>query len=240
MRVHERYQQFQEDQRQFFNELITEEWDTYFSEEWDTVRRHEVARLFAEVQPASVIDMGCGCGFHDQAMAEYPFVRSIHAIDYSQESIKRAALAYPHPKVKRWCADFQRDEMEGAYDLVASFQVIEHLEHPQEYFGAAKRLCRPGGNVAVITPNRHRLSNMLLRLHGKRPILCDPQHHREYTLSDLKKMGVACGLLPEASFGYNLAGLNWIDRQPIERRLRWGGRFPIIALGICVVFRHLP
>src|SRR5687767_441287 len=98
MRVHERYTHYHEDQRQFFDELITEEWGTYISADWDTVRRHEVARLFAIVQPRRVLDIGCGCGFHDKVMAEYPFVERVDAFDYSAQSIVKAEEVYPHPK----------------------------------------------------------------------------------------------------------------------------------------------
>ena len=35
----EKYPEFLDDQRQFFDELITREWDTYQSPDWDRRRR---------------------------------------------------------------------------------------------------------------------------------------------------------------------------------------------------------
>jgi len=235
MRVHEKYSQLMKDQRDFFNELITEEWWDYHHADWDTTRRYEVACLFGEIQPETILDLGCGCGFHDQVMAEYAFVREVHAVDYSPKSIEKANEAYPHPKVARWCADFAQEPLSGSYDCVTSFQVIEHLEDPKVYFHAAKSVCKPGGHIAVFTPNLNRLSNLLLRLRCKPAVFCDSQHFIEYTPSSLRDAGKECGLTPVAFFGYTLAGLRWIDTQPMEKRLRWGQMLPKIASHCCPV-----
>lgn len=235
-RVHERYPEVQKDQRAFFDALVTEEWDTYFSEEWDVVRRYEVARLFEVVRPAKVLDMGCGCGFHDQAMAGYSFVKAVHGLDYSAKSVERANEAYPHPKVQRWCSDLTAAP-KPEYDLVVSFQVIEHLEDPAKLFEAARGFCKVGGHVGVFTPNWNRLSNRMLRLRGKRPIMCDTQHFREYSEKDLRILGRSCGLEPVARLAYNLQGLSWIDRLPLCKRLVLGRVFPGLANGLGLIFR---
>ena len=130
MPVHERYPNFVRDQRQFFDELVTEDWHSYISSEWDYVRRYEIGRLFRRIQPTTILDVGCGCGFHDRVMAEYPFVREVIAIDYSLKSIEAAEREYPHPRVTRWVSDFAEFPRDRAFDLVVSFQVIEHLDDP--------------------------------------------------------------------------------------------------------------
>src|SRR3546814_5503301 len=90
MAVQDRYQTCVQDQLEMFYELITEDWETYLNSDWDQSRRFEVAFLFDQVRPETVLDVGCGCGFHDQVMAGYDFVREVHAIDYSAKSIERA------------------------------------------------------------------------------------------------------------------------------------------------------
>ena len=101
----EKYPTFLEDQRQFFDELITEEWDTYQSADWDRRRRLEVDSLFRLVTPRRVLDVGCGCGFHDVLMAERPGVEGVTGIDYSARSIEMAGHFYAHPKVSRGVED---------------------------------------------------------------------------------------------------------------------------------------
>jgi 2-polyprenyl-3-methyl-5-hydroxy-6-metoxy-1,4-benzoquinol methylase len=237
MAVQDRYQTFLRDQREMFDALITEDWETYLNADWDQVRRFEVACLFDRVRPETVLDIGCGCGFHDQVMAGYDFVREVHAIDYSAKSIERANESYPHAKVTRGVSDLQVDEAPGRYDLVVSFQVFEHLAQPDAYFRFCKSACKPGGTTAILTPNRLRLPNALRLLKGQKPLLCDPQHFREYTVKDLRRMAMAHGLEAYAAFGYGMGGMRWIDRRPIQQRMSLGHRFPLFANGIGVLMR---
>jgi 2-polyprenyl-3-methyl-5-hydroxy-6-metoxy-1,4-benzoquinol methylase len=236
MTVHERHPTYRADQRAFFDALITEEWPSYISADWDALRRNEVTQLFKRVAPATILDIGCGCGFHDKEMARYPFVREVHGIDYSGKSIEAAEREYPDPKVRRSTADL-RDLPSANYDLVASWQVFEHLDDPKAYFESALRVCKKGGHIAIFTPNRMRLSNVL-RILKRQPIqYLDPQHFHEYTAGEIRALGHSFGLTVVATFGQGLSGIGWIDRLPIERRLRLGGFFSPISDGICVLFR---
>lgn len=236
MSVHSRYQHFVADQREFFDSLITEDWDTYFSADWDTSRRYEVAQLFNFIQPKTVLDIGCGCGFHDKEMANFSFVKEIHAIDYSAKSIEAANREYPHPKVHRSTTDL-RDLASASYDLVVSWQVFEHLDDPDAYFESALRVAHTGGWIAIFTPNRLRLSNVK-RILKRQPVqYCDPQHFHEYTPRELKKIGKRFGLECIHWFGYGLSGDPRVDRLPMEERLILGSRIPIFADAFCVVFK---
>lgn len=99
MVVQKHFPNFLEDQRAFFDELITKDWDSYISADWDFVRKYEVRKMFEIIRPQTIIDIGCGCGFHDREMAEYDFVTRVDAIDYSSASIAKANEFYPHKKV---------------------------------------------------------------------------------------------------------------------------------------------
>lgn len=236
MSVHNRYQHFVADQREFFDALITQDWGTYSSADWDSARRYEIARLFERIQPATVLDIGCGCGFHDKEMAEFEFVKEVHAIDYSAKSIETANREYPHPKVQRSTADL-RELADASYDLVGSWQVFEHLDNPDAYFESALRVTKPGGWIAIFTPNRLRLSNMK-RIINREPIqYCDPQHFYEYTPREMKSLGRRFGLEYLDWFGYGLSGFPKLDKLSIDRRLALGTRFGWIADCFCVLFR---
>lgn len=237
MPVHDRYQTYQSDQRDFFDALVTEDWASYENQEWDELRRFEISKLFEHIKPRTILDIGCGCGFHDQVMARYPFVRRVDGIDYSSQSIEKANDAYPHPKVTRWVSDLNVDRPDEKYDLVVSFQVFEHLEDTDSYFEFAINACEPGGIIAILMPNRTRLPNALRTLKGQKAQLCDPQHFREYSLKDIMPLAAAKGLKMMGSFGYGLNGLRFIDRMPIRRRLQLGAWFPSIANGLCVMMR---
>jgi SAM-dependent methyltransferase len=52
--------------------------------------------------------------------------------------------------------DFERDRMpfdDGAFDVVTSVSVIEHLRDPSLYLDEVHRVLRPGGHVILVTPH---------------------------------------------------------------------------------------
>jgi 2-polyprenyl-3-methyl-5-hydroxy-6-metoxy-1,4-benzoquinol methylase len=241
MAIQDKYPTFLSDQRQFFDELITEDWDTYFSPEWDFTRTFEVERLFERVQPRRVLDVGCGVGFHDRVMAAYACVEQIDAIDYSERSVEKANATYPHPKVHRFAADFLTFAWERPYDLVVSFQVFEHFDRPDRYLARCAKLAAPGGRIAIVTPNRWRLDNVLRVLTLKKPLLSDPQHFREYTVGTLMRMARAHGLAYAGHFGSGLPdyGLWFLRRMSTAHRCAWGYRLPAIASNFCLLLKKV-
>ncbi|WP_337996696.1 class I SAM-dependent methyltransferase [Oleispirillum naphthae] len=239
MPVQDRFQSYVEDQREFFDALISEDWESYRSDDWDTTRRYEIAALFQRVQPKTILDIGCGCGFHDREMAEYPFVREVLGIDYSAKSIEAAETHYPHPKVRRKVADL-RDLAGETFDMVVSWQVFEHLADPKAYFAAALKVLRPGGRLVIFTPNRLRLSNRIRRLKGLEPQLCDPQHFHEYVPGEVEAIGRAFHLSRADGFGYGLSGVGILNRIGVRNRLRWGTVLASAADAFCVIFSATP
>src|SRR3546814_14268249 len=66
----------------------------------------------------------------------------------------------------------------ASFDVVLSFQVIEHVLDDDAYLREARRILKPGGTLVVITPDR---KNRLLP--GQKP--WNRWHVREYGMSDL-------------------------------------------------------
>jgi SAM-dependent methyltransferase len=235
-----RFPEYRSDQRIFFDQLITDHWDTYRSDDWDFSRRFEIEKLFGIVKPRSVLDIGCGCGFQDTEMANYDFVERVHAIDYSTKSIAKAEQTYPHPKVSRWVADFVELPTVYKYDLVASFQVFEHLSNPHAYLETCKGLLSEGGAMAICTPNWGRLDNRIRQWQGLEPTFVDPQHYREYTPALLRKLAVRHGYRPIGWFGCDITTLLLpsLNKLRYSQRLRVGYWLPHISRVFCMVFRY--
>ena len=237
----EKYPEFLDDQRQFFDELITREWDTYQSPDWDRRRRFEIDSLFRLVLPRKILDVGCGCGFHDVLMAEKPGVEEVVGIDYSEKSIETANRMYPHRNVQRRVEDISHAEARGQYDLVVSFQVIAHLTDAAAFLKNCRRQTAPGGYVAVVTPNRLRLSNRLRIRAGGLAQLGDPQHYREYVAAELVALGNDLGLEYSGSFAYGISlriPKTDLNLLPLPASLRLGHMFSFMADCFGVVFRN--
>jgi 2-polyprenyl-3-methyl-5-hydroxy-6-metoxy-1,4-benzoquinol methylase len=241
---------FIDDQREFFDRLITQDWDTYHDATWDRMRQFEVRQIMRLVPtPRRVLNVACGCGYQDREFAQWSAVEAVVVIDNSVKSIKQANLHYPHPKVKRLVVDiFDYNALVnelGRFDLVVSFQVLEHLTKPREFLRACASLARDGGYVAVVTPNRLRLLNRLLALCGRQPQLVDPLHFAEYSVAELIHMahGLCAGSVTlrfRARFGYDISlalkGKTLIGPEtPFNRALT--GVFPGLANIIGVIFQ---
>ncbi|MBW2268252.1 MAG: class I SAM-dependent methyltransferase [Deltaproteobacteria bacterium] len=110
--------------------------------------RHEAAYKIAEARlPAGrTLDLGCGSGYGTAALAarRTPLV--------GLDRIRPDAA-------NRGAASFVRADLHGiplraeSFELIVSFQVIEHLEDATRYLEAIARLLTPGGTALITTPN---------------------------------------------------------------------------------------
>lgn len=111
--------------------------------------RHRAAYGFAAALAGggSVLDLGCGSGYGAAELAEHSGL--LIGVDRVR----------PDLASRQGRAQFLRADIAGlplapaAFDLIVSFQVIEHLEDPAPYLDAMARLVRPGGTVLLTTPN---------------------------------------------------------------------------------------
>ena len=88
-----------------------------------------------------VLDLGCGTGYGTAELArELPCVMGLDRVPPDRAS--RGAGA-------RWVrADLRGIPLApGSFDLIISFQVIEHLEDPSVYLEAIARLLAPGATA---------------------------------------------------------------------------------------------
>ncbi len=110
--------------------------------------RHEAAYKIAEARlPAGrVLDLGCGSGYGAAALASH------HTPLVGLDRIRPDA-------VNRGAAWFVRADLHGiplrakSFELIASFQVIEHLDDPAPYLEAIAGLLAPGAIALITTPN---------------------------------------------------------------------------------------
>ena len=114
------------------------------------IARHLAPYCFAidQAADARVLDLGCGSGYGTAELAEaIPFVVGVDRIAPDAK--------YRDASVRYVRADLKRLPLAPAsFDLVVSFQVIEHLKDPTDYLETIARLLRPNGTALITTPNR--------------------------------------------------------------------------------------
>jgi len=72
-----------------------------------------------------VLDAACGAGYGTQ------MIKAVKGVDISEEAIEYAEENYPCSEYE--VCDLEKDSPVGKFDVVVSFETIEHLENPH-YF----------------------------------------------------------------------------------------------------------
>jgi len=112
-------------------------------------RRFEMVRRWARLPGQRVLDVGCGVGMYTAAfLRETPHVFGIEVErERALEARERAAgvsqavgerLPFPN----------------GAFDLVFSHEVLEHVADDRACAAEMVRVTRPGGRIVIFVPNR--------------------------------------------------------------------------------------
>lgn len=106
-------------------------------------------------------DLGCGSGYRTMLFNEYK--RDVTGIDIRD---------YRFPENKKFSfihGDIFKSKLPAKkFDMVFSYDVIEHLEKPELLLKEIHRILKPDGICVLSTPNRYRIVNAVLLLLGKR------------------------------------------------------------------------
>jgi SAM-dependent methyltransferase len=100
-----------------------------------------------------VLDAGCGTGYGSKILAESGAAEVV-GVDI-EESVVEAVRGHQSAGVRFEVGDVRELPFEDAsFDLVVSFEVIEHVAEHDVVLDEFARVLRPGGIVAVSSPNR--------------------------------------------------------------------------------------
>jgi 2-polyprenyl-3-methyl-5-hydroxy-6-metoxy-1,4-benzoquinol methylase len=151
--------------------------------------RHRVATLLEQLvadTPSSVIDLGCGDGSLLEEIAAVLPGTSLTGVDISTNQIQlnRKAYASVNWHVCDLDGDFTLEGQVIAEALVAS-EVIEHLDHPEEFLRSAHSLATPTGKLYLSTQSGP------LRETERRV-----GHRRHFSASELSALLQATGWRP--------------------------------------------
>ena len=142
-------------------------------------RRHLAAYAFAAkmAKGKTVIDAGCGAGYGAAYLSDYAAM--VIGIDSDPGPIIYATEHYRKSNLKFLEMDIEKLGFpESSFDLITSFQVIEHLKNPDNFLQSAKSLLKTDGTLLLTTPNK------CLRLkEGEKP--WNPFHVHEYSPHEL-------------------------------------------------------
>jgi SAM-dependent methyltransferase len=98
-----------------------------------------------------VLDAACGVGYGSARLAEV--ARRVVGVDRDEAAIAYARRRYPAPNVEYRLADLLALDLPSeSFDVVCSFETIEHLPDQDAFLGHVARVLRPDGAFFVSTP----------------------------------------------------------------------------------------
>jgi SAM-dependent methyltransferase len=120
-----------------------------------------------------LLELGCGEGRGVSELA--PLANSYRAIDKIKSVVDQLSDTYPQYEfISGKFPPFPYET--NSFDVIVSFQVIEHVGEDEEFVKEIHRVLKPGGVALLTTPN------ILMTLTR------NPWHIREYTSEQLKDL----------------------------------------------------
>lgn len=153
--------------------------DDYISE--ITIKRYnELLDSFEPFrQTNKLLDIGCGRGYFLEVAKKRGW--QVYGTEYSQKAIEiciNKGFSMNQGKLNE--NNYSLEE----FDIITSFEVIEHINNPLEEISIIKKLLRKEGLFYCTTPNFNSLSRYYLKAEYN--IICYPEHLSYYTKNTLK------------------------------------------------------
>lgn len=104
-----------------------------------------------------VLDFACGAGYGTKMMAKASKKKVTEAIgvDISTEAIRYASHNYFHPLVTYQVQDVVDPTLPqklGTFDVIVSFETIEHVVEEEQFLSNIYSMLKPGGTLLLSTP----------------------------------------------------------------------------------------
>lgn len=136
----------------------------FYNDRWanfEYIRTKQLARSIAildtihsimlekKLQKPRILDLGCGVGWLSAMLG---LIGPTVGVELSDTAVREAAQRWPYVEFRQ--ADIMSWEYpQGAFDIVVSQEVIEHIEDQARFIQMTADLLAPGGVVILTTPN---------------------------------------------------------------------------------------
>ena len=130
-------------------------------------------RFFKEDPKKCLIEIGCAYSkYLEYFCRKYGY--KVSGLDYSDHGCKTTNHLLKKNGFeiggRIYCRDIfqQNDDLEGKFDIVTSFGVIEHFHNPQGVVGLLKAFLKEGGVILTEIPNTSGFNFLLMKYINKR------------------------------------------------------------------------
>ncbi len=163
-----------------------------------------------------VLDLGCGTG--DLAADMAAAGADVTGADVAQAALDRAAGRHPQLPLRLVGIDAELPFGDGAFDVVFSSEVIEHVADTARWLSEVRRVLAPRGRILLTTPSHGRLRLLAGGIERYSEPLGD--HLHLYTARSLRAVLEDFGFVEISVRG--AAGPPWARRLLLARATRRG------------------
>lgn len=136
-------------------------------------------RLVKGNKKGIILDIGCGTGVGSTILAKK--FKKVVGIDVSKEAIEYAQRNWKRKNVEFFIGSGTKIPFpNNTFDIVAGFEVIEHIKNWKGFLKELKRVTKNRGTLYLSTPNKDVYSP-----GTKKPI--NPHHFFEFTVSQFRE-----------------------------------------------------
>jgi 2-polyprenyl-3-methyl-5-hydroxy-6-metoxy-1,4-benzoquinol methylase len=176
-----------------------------------TIKRyHELLDKFEKFRKTNkILDVGCGIGYFLEVAKKRGW--DVYGTEYTDEAIR--ICEEKNIKMKQGKLNPSDFEPES-FDIVTSFEVLEHINNPRDEINNFKSVLRKGGLVYFTTPNFNSL--LRFKLKEKYDVITYPEHLSYYTPKTVRKAFISQGFkkLNIQTTGISISRLRAKNGQP--------------------------
>ncbi|QIE58309.1 class I SAM-dependent methyltransferase [Rasiella rasia] len=130
--------------------------------------------LIANKVHGDVLEIGCGEGYGLDIISRKS--KSLTVIDKNKKVLKKIKRKYPNTSVLMQNITPSLKLNDNSFDVIVSFQVLEHIKDADAFIKEIHRVLKPDGIAYITTPN------------SKKTIARNPWHYKEYNYAEINSL----------------------------------------------------
>ena len=99
-----------------------------------------------------MLDIACGSGYGSFIIAKEGNAKEVVAIDLNPDSIRYGNHRFGLSNINRFVGDAQEFIQQESFDIIISFETIEHLPKYEQFLQNMAKTLSKNGNFFVSTP----------------------------------------------------------------------------------------